>query len=303
MKNKLIVLFIAALAVSFCAAVYPAVRADAADAPDFGNALLKPEKEVVKKEKVYVPIIMYHMISSDVHISSLAVTPQQLESDLKYLSEKGYHAVFMSDIIDFVYDNKPLPENPIVLTFDDGYYNNYLYAMPLLEKYDMKMVLSIIGESADEWSAANWPANKRYGHLTWAQICEMVKTGRVELANHTYDMHKDGPRVGAAKKRGEDVESYKKALSKDLLTFQAQIKSKCGKAPECFTYPFGNKSDVSDEVLKELGFKATLSCWGGVNNVVSGDKNCLYSMKRCNRTADRPVSSILQSLAKEMTEN
>ena len=92
-----------------------------------------------------VPIVMYHKISvSQRSLGKHVIAPEELEADLRYLTENGYETVFMADLIAFVHEGRPLPDKPIVLTFDDGYYNNYSKGMPLLEQYDMKMVLSVI---------------------------------------------------------------------------------------------------------------------------------------------------------------
>ena len=86
-------------------------------------------------ETVKVPIIMYHGLIKDSSLQTeYFISPDRFEEDLKYIKENGYTPVFMSDLIDFVYENKPLPEKPVVLSFDDGYYNNYCYAYPLLKE-------------------------------------------------------------------------------------------------------------------------------------------------------------------------
>ena len=102
-------------------------------------------------QEAQVPIIMYHSLLAK-NTNEWNIFPEAFEKDLRYLSENGYTAVFISDLIDYVNEGKPLPEKPIVLTFDDGYYNNYSQGMPLLEQYDMKMVLSVIGSSSDHWT-------------------------------------------------------------------------------------------------------------------------------------------------------
>lgn len=102
---------------------------------------------------VQVPIIMYHgLLKETKRTGAYVVTPETFEKDLQYLKEKGYTTIVMQDLLDYVGKNQPLPEKPIMLTFDDGYYNNYLYAFPLLKQYGCKMVLSPIGRYTDEYS-------------------------------------------------------------------------------------------------------------------------------------------------------
>lgn len=73
------------------------------------------------EEKVAIPIILYHSILESNKITDrYAVTPNQLESDLKYIRDNGYTTITMNNLIEYVDENKPLPEKPIIITFDDG---------------------------------------------------------------------------------------------------------------------------------------------------------------------------------------
>lgn len=229
---------------------------------------------------VEVPIIMYHSILKDNSGSQkYIVTPTQLESDLKYLKENGYTAVTVNGLIEYVYNQKPLPEKPIVLTFDDGYYNNYYYAYPLIKKYNMKMSISVVGKFTDTFSEKD-DSNPNYSHLTWKQIDDMQKSGFVEILNHTYNLHSmDSGRNGCKKKRGESDAEYEKLLTDDLTKLQEKLKEQTGTAPNAFTYPFGGISNASCEIIKKLGFKASLSCGEGIN-IITDDKECLYLLKR-----------------------
>lgn len=231
-------------------------------------------------EGVEVPIIMYHSILKDNSGSQkYIVTPTQLESDLKYLKDNGYTAVTVNDLIEYVYNQRPLPEKPIVLTFDDGYYNNYYYAYPLIKKYNMKMVVSIVGKFTDTFSE-NDDSNPNYSYLTWKQIDDMQKSGFAEILNHTYNLHStDSGRNGCKKKRGESDAEYEKLLTDDLTKLQEKLKEQTGTAPNAFTYPFGGISNASCEIIKKLGFKASLSCGEGINTITD-DKECLYLLKR-----------------------
>ena len=129
------------------------------------------------------------------------------------IRDSGYTAVTISDLIAYQEGRKELPQKPIMITFDDGYYNNYSYAFPLLKKYDMKAVISVIGRYTDEYSASMEKMNNNYSQLTWDQIREMMDSGYVEFANHSYDMHSDTTRRGVKKKYQEATGEYRMAIT------------------------------------------------------------------------------------------
>lgn len=235
------------------------------------------------EEYIKVPIIMYHSILKDPSRSNkYTVTPSVLEEDLKYIKDNGYTTVTISDLISYVYDDTPLPEKPIVLTFDDGHYNNYGYLFPLLEKYDMKAVISIVGSYTDKFTETD-EANLNYSYLRWKDIKELMDTGRIEFQNHTYSLHSNtGKRIGTKKIKGETDEHYKSILKDDILKLQQEFEENTNYFPQCFTYPFGGISNASLDIIKELGFKASLSCEQGINKLTK-NPNSLYLLKRYNR--------------------
>lgn len=230
-------------------------------------------------DHIELPIIMYHGLLKDKKLQGkYVISPDDFERDVKYLKEKGFTTIFVKDLIDYVYEDAPLPENPIMLTFDDGYYNNYLYAFPILQKYEAKMVLSAIGKYADFYSKTD-NAHACYAHASWDNINEMLKSGLVELQNHSYNMHVNSGRNGAKKKFGESLDTYKKIFTEDVMKMQECILKNTGTQATAFTYPFGAVSNVSVEILKELGFKATLTCEQKSNKICK-DPECLFGLNR-----------------------
>lgn len=134
-------------------------------------------------------ILMYHSVLKDPAKTGMyVITPSRLEGDMKYLKERGYETVVTEDLIDHVYYGKQLPEKPVILTFDDGHYNNLAYALPLLEQYDMQAVISVVGKYTERYSE-NEDKNPAYAYLSWEDIITLVHSGRVEIQNHSYDMH------------------------------------------------------------------------------------------------------------------
>lgn len=240
-----------------------------------------PSSSNVTEECLDLPILMYHgILKNPKKQKRFIVTESTFESDLKYLNDNGYNTIFMNDLVDYVYNDKKLPNKPIIITFDDGYYNNYLYAFPLLKKYKCKMVLSPIGICVDQYSE-NGDKNPNYAHVSWDDINEMIKSGYVEIQNHTYNMHKNScGRNGCKKKRGETPAVYRGVLIEDVMKAQDEIIENTGTTPTTFTYPFGAVSNASVQILKEMGFRATLGCENKMNKIYKNNKDCLYGLRR-----------------------
>ncbi len=252
------------------------------------------------KEAISVPCIMYHHISSDSSKGSkYVITPQVLEQDLKYIKEQGFTPVLMEELISYTEEFfSTLPEKPILITFDDGYYSNYVYAYPLLQKYNMKAVISIIGKQTNE-IAYSGKQNVKYSHLNWEQAKEMVESGLVEIQNHSYDMHeKSGKRVGVRKGRYESVSDYEHALEGDVLRLQDLMQEKLGYTPSTFAYPFGEFSKESDDIMKSFGFKVVYRASEGMNRIEKGMG--FMVIKRFNRPYGESTEHFFKRLISKM---
>lgn len=249
----------------------------------------------IDNDSVCVPIIMYHEVKTS-KAGKDAITPYEFESDLKYLKANNYTTITMSDLINYVDNGKSLPEKPIILSFDDGYLNNYVYVFPLLKKYNMKIVLSIIGKDTDDFTTIK-DENINYSHVTWSEINEMLSSKYVEIQNHTYNMHTiTKKRCGCKKNPGETQAHYAEALTSDIEKLQNEIMFYTGYTPNTFTYPYGFVSSDSLPIIKSMGFKATLTCDYGVN-IITKDPDSLFGLKRICRSHGFPVQkAIIQGM-------
>jgi len=233
-------------------------------------------------DSISVPVIMYHSILEDKNRQGdYVISPSTLESDIKYLIKNGYSFVLIEDLIEYVYEGKELPKKPVVLTFDDGYYNNMLYLPPILKKYNAKASIAVVGKFTDIFSE-NDSHNPNYSHLTWEDIKKLSKEDYIEFSNHTYNMHETKKRLGCFKMKSESPSEYERALSEDILKMQKTLSEKSDVKCEVFTYPYGKVSNDSVDIIKKLGFKASLSCYEKTSQITK-DKNSLYLIGRYNR--------------------
>lgn len=255
---------------------------------------LSPKASAAEGEGIKLPVLMYHAIMSDPNrMGEYVITPQAFRRDLEYISQAGYETVVLEDIIAHVRSGAPLPEKPIMITFDDGYYNNYLHAFPMLREYGMKAVISVIGTETDKYSVCG-EVNENYSHCTWDMLRQMHESGIIELQNHSYDMHHiHSGYMGIGKKSGEEIAAYRTRLYMDLSRMQDRFYEELGTSPTAFTFPFGCAPADSRPVLDELGFIASMGSEERTY-VVTDSSDCLHLIPRYNRPSWRSAREILE---------
>lgn len=250
----------------------------------------KAEQAFSEQDGVRLPVLMYHSILKDsARQGQYVVSPAVLAADLDALQARGYQTVTVSDLLAYVQEGTPLPEKPVMITFDDGYYNNYVYAYPLLQQRGMRAVVSVIGSQTAQYTA-DGVENAYWSHLRTERLLEMQDV--FEVQNHSWNLHEYGERRGCLRRRGEDVSSYESLLREDTTQTQTLLTGAGLPAPTCYTYPFGACSEESERILKEMGFLCTLGCEERIN-VVTRDPACLYEMGRYNRGAGESTEDFL----------
>lgn len=230
-----------------------------------------------------LPVIMYHHISADpARAGDYIVTPEMLEGDLRWLSEHGYTAVSVGQILDFRAGRGELPDKPVLITFDDGQQSVLTYALPLLQKYDMCAVAAVVGAYCDAEEDAQ-SRSPEYSYLTWAEVTELAASGRFDIASHTQAMHRDTwPRRGCLPNPGESAGDYAAALNADLEAVEEKIEAATGSRPVAFAYPFGFHCDQTEELLRQRGYELTLTCENLVNDLGADE----LRLGRWNRSAN-----------------
>jgi len=253
-------------------------------AGEFWNRLAEVQPE--PDRTTTLDILMYHHIS-DAAGSNTIISAERFEEHLKALTDAGYNTVSVSDIIDFVEKGTALPEKALLLTFDDGYQSNYDYAFPILQKYNMKALVSPIGISmgTDKYRATNITDLPYFG---WDEAREMEKSGIFEIGAHTYDMHLYPPaepdpetcRQGVLQLADETEEEYITALRYDIEKFIEIYKENMGTTPTAFAFPYGKNEKLAEALLAEYGYKITFTTESGQNEIIKGLPQSLYGLNR-----------------------
>lgn len=179
-----------------------------------------------------VPVLMYHMVG-DIEGNPAVINEPLFREQMKFLHEQGYNTITLDQLYEYVTANKPVPLNPVVLTFDDGYLDTYTIVYPLLKEYDMNATVFINPGDIGQ-------------RLTWEQVKEMSDNGIV-ISNHGY-LHNP---MNDTMTREEQYQNIAKA--------QAMLKEKLGIDNKYFCYPYGIFDEQVQEMLKEQGIKVGLA--------------------------------------------
>ncbi|MTI67901.1 MAG: chitin deacetylase [Firmicutes bacterium] len=211
--------------------------------------------EIIKKEDFDIDNksnIKVNQDYQDVLPKPLFVFLKEFKKQMRYLYENDYTTLELKDIIDFLYNNKPLPKKSVLLTFDDMYKSVLLYAYPILKKYNFNAVGFVV---------LDWLFNKEKEYSNSKSVClskkELEKISDVfEYANHTKRLHTRRNGLTASQ-------------TIDKLTFFKDVKA-CDEfvdVKKVFAYPFGIFTEDVLDWLKELEFLLAFTTESGKNSI------------------------------------
>ena len=289
MRKRIIVL--SALTIAAVISGFVAVRTTSLKVREERQAALEYRQTAAE-----LPILMYHRVFDGGHKSRYIITPKQLEGDLIALKKAGYTAVLPGEVIKFVEGKGALPPRPVMLTFDDGHYNNLLYALPLFEKHGFKGVVNVIGKFCQYASTSGDRGKAASSYLAWDEVAKLERSGLFEIGSHTYNMHDYKPRFGIRRLEGETGAEYRTALIKDDMRLKAALKDNSGVEPIAFAYPFGAYYKDSRALISGLGYKMIFTTDAKVNYIKAGDFDTLLALGRFNRESDWTSLQMIEAI-------
>lgn len=244
-----------------------------------------------------VPILMYHNLAQE-GSGNDTISVQRFEEHLAALQDAGYTTITFQDLLAYVEQGTELPEKPVLLTFDDGYESNYTLAYPLLQQYQMKATIFVIGVSMGKDTYKD-TGQAMIPHFTQEQAAEMEASGLVAIESHGYDMHEvqgrdpEPIRVGILPREDESEWDYAAFLQEDCQAMTDLL----GKTPGVLAYPYGYASELSEVVLHEMGIYATVTIEEKINTIVKGLPQSLRQMGRFYMTEAISAPELLSMLS------
>ena len=251
-----------------------------------------------------VPVLMWHNLAEE-SSGDMTISVDTFRAQIEALHEAGFKTVSLQQLYDYVYFGTELPEKPIVLTFDDGYFSNYEYAFPILQEYDMQATIFAIGVSVgkDTYKDTDHAMTPHFGA---DEAREMVDSGLISVQSHTFDMHQWPPfEDGNAQVRetllpfdGEADADYEAAVEADFAESRELLESITGQPVNALAFPEGAYVTLTQDALRSAGAELTFTTVRAVNTVVKGLPQSLCAMPRFGMTESADMTALVAELEK-----
>ena len=208
---------------------------------------------------LHVPILTYHHIqpesaAKELGQTSLTVDNGVFDQQMSYLASSGYTPIWANELINALLTHSQLPGKPVMVTMDDGYADNAIYALPVLQKYGIKANLmlasGLVGGNPDM--------------LTWDQVNQLKSSGLIYFTNHTWSHYaiSNGPQS---------------KIDSEIDVAQTEIQDHTGQTVNVFTYPYGEFNNNAIQTLQRKGYI-------GAYSTIPGQYQCDSFIMALHRT-------------------
>ncbi|UDM38990.1 poly-beta-1,6-N-acetyl-D-glucosamine N-deacetylase PgaB [Acinetobacter haemolyticus] len=231
-------------------------------------------------------VIGYHEITDrqSALIPDYSVTTQQFQQHISWLKNNGFHFINVDQLIKAHEGKYRLPSKPVLLTVDDGYASFYKSAYPVTKANKIPVVLAVVGSWLEPKAgqSVDFSGEKiqRSQMLSWAELKEMQDSGLVEIASHSYNLHRgilgnpQGNMEPAAVTRLYDPKSasyeterhYQQRITGDLKQNNQLLTAHGLKSPRVMVWPYGHYNMQTVKIAKQLGMPVAISLDDGADS-------------------------------------
>jgi len=208
--------------------------------------------------KYVVPILTYHSIGYGK--GNHFVTPENFAKQMEYIKKKGYEVITLDELVRGIRDKKHFKRNKVVITFDDGYKDNFKYAYPVLKNFNFPATIFIIHDLVGK-------SVKESEFLNWEEIITM-SANNISFGSHT----KTHFYLGVVKDE--------KAAFDEISSSKIAIEQKINLPVDYFCYPGGGFNEQVKEMVSKSGYKGACA----TNRGFADFNKDVYELKRIKIT-------------------
>ena len=262
----------------------------------FSTAFTPFPPHLSRGQGTFLPVLMYHEIFRYPTNNAWGVSRETFAWHMRALHDNGFNTVTLNQIVEYVLYDGYLPENPVLITFDDGYLNVYRYAFPVLEFFDFTAVSFVIGHNVGQsyYKNTGFSVTPKFSFEEARRMLHVM-----DIQSHSYDMHQFAPfETGRARENmlrwyDESVLDYISVVEYDHYRISALIYRELGIEVIGVAFPLGKFDFHLNNILSNLGVRVT---FGGVsrNYLERGRPRTLLGMGRFNVNESVTVDDLLQ---------
>jgi len=193
-----------------------------------------------------LPCFTYHHVDPKLN-NSIAITPATFEAQLKVLKDEGYHTITARQLAEYHAKGTPLPDKPVIITFDDGWSNQYQYAFPLLRKYGFVATFFVNPQ----------PIGRGSAYMTRENLVALADAGN-DIESHTWT------HMALTRKKTESQLEFQNRIMRQMTLADTWIKTVVGRKPVALCYPFGYYDVEAVSRAKAVGYRVAFTTDEGV---------------------------------------
>ncbi len=221
-------------------------------------------------EPLQIPVLMYHILLPNRN-DTISVDPRRFKQQMLALKAAGYTSITENQFLSYPKDNTPLPQKPILITFDDGYLNNFTEAYPILKRLNMHASMYVIASRISETDGFT---EGEYEKISWQQAREMK--GTMSIQSHTWDSHSKQLTI-EDQSRGlitnrlhlntglETQQEFENRTYNDLLVAKKAIEKNVGTEVVAISYPYGEYTADTIRLAEKVGYQMAFTIHNGPN--------------------------------------
>ncbi|WP_050607927.1 polysaccharide deacetylase family protein [Clostridium niameyense] len=218
-----------------------------------------------------IPILMYHSISKDGE-NLFKVNKDSFYKQMKYLKDNGYKTLSLDEVYQYIKDEKKFPQKSVVITFDDGYRDNYVNAYPILKQFGLKATVFVITNTVDKGTY----------YMNSNELKE-INFNNMDVQSHTTNHSKLN-------------QLKEEERHKTLKESKNYLENLLGKEVRYIAYPYGRYNKKVIEDVKASGYKMAVTTRSSYASI----KSDFYKLNRINVSGYTKLNGFRKSLNSEI---
>lgn len=264
--------------------------------------LCKTSGAILPHAEVKVPILMFHDVKT-FEGGTWSISAENFRSTLEFLLENGYTPISFEQLVNYVDGVAEIPDKPVCITLDDGYFSNYKNVLPIITELNVPVTIFMTCNTVRPDEILPSEDENILFKMSTAELKIMEASPLVHIQSHTYGLHgvntsySDVERDNALPLDWESKKAFKEIFARDCEMAEKVLSDAGVKDYTILSYPSGKHHKWTEEVLRERGYRVSLTVDNShVNTVVRGKPKSLWLLGRMNVNDETTESQLLEYL-------